>query len=97
LIDALDSHDKENAVEYAKVLMLKAFNANAWFTLTKHTLTHNIMRYIPMSQYTFEEICEQCYNAINRPTVIRAALKYDEHLYNEIRKADEWCKELVAQ
>ena len=29
LIDALDSRDKENAVEYAKVLMLKAFNANA--------------------------------------------------------------------
>lgn len=55
------------------------------------------MRYIPMSQYTFEEICEQCHNAINRPTVIREALKYDQHLYNEIRKADEWCKELVAQ
>jgi len=55
------------------------------------------MRYIPMSQYTFEEICEQCHNAINRPTVIREELKYDEHLYNEIRKSDEWCKELVAQ
>ena len=53
------------------------------------------MRYIPMSQYTFEEICQQCYNAINTPTVIREALKYDEHLYNEIRKADEWCKELT--
>ena len=25
------------------------------------------MRYIPMSQYTFEEICEQCRSAINRP------------------------------
>ena len=55
------------------------------------------MRYIPMSQYSFDEICAQCYNAINTPTVIREALKYDEHLYNEIRKADEWCKELVAQ
>jgi len=56
-----------------------------------------IMRYIPQSKYTFEEICEQCYNAINRPSVIESALKYDEHLYNEIRECDEWCKELVAQ
>lgn len=55
------------------------------------------MRYIPQSQYSFEEICEQCYNAINRPSVIESALKYDDHLYNEIRECDEWCKELVAQ
>lgn len=25
------------------------------------------MRYIPQSKYTFEEICEQCRSAINRP------------------------------
>ena len=36
-------------------------------TLSNHTFINNIMRYIPMSQYTFEEICEQCRSAINRP------------------------------
>jgi predicted DNA-binding protein YlxM (UPF0122 family) len=25
------------------------------------------MRYIPQSKYSFEEICEQCRSAINRP------------------------------
>jgi hypothetical protein len=29
LIDALDSHDRKNALKYAKVLMLKAFSADA--------------------------------------------------------------------
>jgi hypothetical protein len=29
LIDALDSHDKNSALKYAKVLMLKAFSAGA--------------------------------------------------------------------
>ena len=55
------------------------------------------MRYIPMSKYSYEEICAQCYNAINRPSVIRAAVEYDQNLYNEIRECDAWCKELVAQ
>jgi hypothetical protein len=54
------------------------------------------MRYIPMSQYSFDEIVEQCYNAINRTTPISEALKYDEHLYQEILKSDAWSQELIA-
>lgn len=39
------------------------------------------MRYIPQSQYTFDEICKQCYDAINRPqsvTVKPITVSYDE-------------------
>jgi hypothetical protein len=75
LIDALDSHDRKNALKYAKVLMLKAFSADAWLTLLKPFHFLYIMRYIPQSQYTFEEICEQCHNAINRPVSDTQELK----------------------
>jgi len=31
------------------------------------------MRYIPQSRYSFEEICQQCSDAINRPAVLTPA------------------------
>lgn len=37
-------------------------------SVTHSLLTNTQMRYIPQSQYTFEEICKQCYDAINPPT-----------------------------
>jgi hypothetical protein len=41
------------------------------------------MRYIPQSKYSFDEICEQCRNAVNRV----AEVKQDStDLYTEIRK-----------
>ena len=41
------------------------------------------MRYIPQSRYTFDEICQQCYDAINRPVVVKQkrTVSYDDILY----------------
>ena len=40
------------------------------------------MRYIPQSRYSFEEICEQCKNAINRiPTI---STPDDDSFYDEL-------------
>ena len=40
------------------------------------------MRYIPQSKYSFEEICEQCRAAINRPPV--SDLQQRVVTYNDI-------------
>jgi hypothetical protein len=42
------------------------------------------MRYIPQSKYSFEEICEQCRNAINPPQQDDNELASD--LYAQVRK-----------
>ena len=38
------------------------------------------MRYIPQSRYTFDEICKQCSDAINRPVVVnqKRTVSYDD-------------------
>ena len=41
------------------------------------------MRYIPQSQYTFDEICKQCSDAINRPSVVIKPITVS---YDEVRK-----------
>ena len=51
------------------------------------------MRYIPMSQYTFDEIVEQCRQAVNRP----ADIKQDStDLYTEVRKFYHYDDALTA-
>ena len=42
------------------------------------------MRYIPQSQYSFDEICQQCSDAINRPAVSHKPVVAD--VYSEVRK-----------
>jgi hypothetical protein len=50
------------------------------------------MRYIPQSQYTFDEIVQQCYDAINRiPTV---STPDDDSFYNELLQFEEY-RELI--
>lgn len=52
------------------------------------------MRYIPQSKYSFEEICEQCYNAINRPVSDKISQTVE---YDEVRKFLHYADtELVA-
>jgi hypothetical protein len=41
------------------------------------------MRYIPQSKYTFDEICEQCRAAINRPV---SDTQERTDVYAEVRK-----------
>ena len=42
------------------------------------------MRYIPQSRYTFDEICKQCSDAINRPTQQLQPVSVVD--YSEVRK-----------
>jgi hypothetical protein len=42
------------------------------------------MRYIPQSRYTFDEICKQCYDAINRPPSV--TIKPITVSYEDVRK-----------
>lgn len=53
------------------------------------------MRYIPQSRYSFDEICKQCSDAINRPVVVnqKRTVSYDDvlHFYRVENK------QLVAQ
>ena len=42
------------------------------------------MRYIPQSKYSFDDICKQCYDAINRPRTVNIkpiVVSYDEVLH----------------
>jgi hypothetical protein len=41
------------------------------------------MRYIPQSRYSFDEICEQCRAAINRPPSVKQASTVP---YNEVQR-----------
>jgi hypothetical protein len=51
------------------------------------------MRYLPMSSYSFDEICKQCSDAINRiPTV---STPYDDSFYDELLQFEEY-RELIA-
>ena len=42
------------------------------------------MRYIPQSKYSFDDICKQCYDAINRPPSVK--FKPITVSYDEVRK-----------
>ena len=62
------------------------------------------MRYIPQSRYTFDEICKQCSDAINRPTQQQQPVVvnvYDEvrkfYRYNDTAKFWSYDAPLVAQ
>ena len=62
------------------------------------------MRYIPQSRYTFDEICKQCSDAINRPTQQQQPVTvnvYDEvrkfYRYNDTAKFWSYDAPLVAQ
>jgi ABC-type transporter lipoprotein component MlaA len=57
-------------------------------------VTNNIMRYIPMSQYSFDEICEQCRAAINRSD---NDTQNSTDLYTEVRKFYHYDRELITQ
>jgi hypothetical protein len=50
------------------------------------------MRYIPQSRYTFDEIVQQCYDAINRiPTV---STSDDDSFYDELLQFETY-RELI--
>jgi hypothetical protein len=51
------------------------------------------MRYIPQSKYSFDEICKQCSDAINRPSV---NIKPITVAYSEVLKSDQWDKEFAT-
>ena len=46
------------------------------------------MRYIPQSRYSFDEIVEQCHQAINR--VSTDYVSNDDSLYQELVKFEEY-------
>lgn len=51
------------------------------------------MRYIPQSKYSFDEIVQQCHNAINRvPTV---STENDSEFYDELLQFEEY-RELIG-
>jgi hypothetical protein len=55
-----------------------------WLTLNTHTVINTLMRYIPQSKYSFDDICKQCYDAINRPSNV--TIKPITVSYDEVRK-----------
>ena len=71
----------------------------------RHTLFFiNLMRYIPSSRYTLDQIAEQCRAAINRPSQCHkpvAVNVYDEvrkfYRYNDTAKFWSYDAPLVAQ
>ena len=71
----------------------------------RHTLSlSTIMRYIPSSRYTLDEIAEQCRAAINRPAQYHKPVVinvYDEvrkfYRYNDTAKFWSYDAPLVAQ
>ena len=46
-------------------------------------VTDTLMRYIPQSRYSFDEICKQCFDAINRPPSVK---KVSTVPYNEVQR-----------
>ena len=51
------------------------------------------MRYIPQSKYSFDEIVQQCYDAINRiPTNSKPS---DDDFYSELLQFEEY-RELIG-
>jgi|688.fasta_scaffold207085_4 predicted aldo/keto reductase-like oxidoreductase len=52
------------------------------------------MRYIPQSKYSFDDICKQCYDAINRPSNV--TIKRITVSYNDVLKSDQWDKEFAT-
>jgi len=66
------------------VVQLNSDVFDLWFTLNTHTVINTLMRYIPQSKYSFDDICKQCYDAINRPPSVKfkpIAVSYDEVLH----------------
>ena len=66
------------------VIQLNSEVFDLWLTLSTYTVTHNLMRYIPQSKYSFDDICKQCYDAINRPRTVNIkpiTVSYDEVLH----------------
>ena len=52
------------------------------------------MRYIPQSKYSFDDICKQCYDAINRPPSV--TIKPITVSYTEVLKSDQWDREFAT-
>ena len=52
--------------------------------LITHTFVITLMRYIPSSRYTFDEIVDQCRAAVNRPSQSTPAPASVD--YSEVRK-----------
>ena len=61
--------------------------------LITHTFVISLMRYIPMSQYTFEEIVEQCLQAVNSCS---DDTQDSTDLYAEVRKFYHYDDALTA-
>jgi hypothetical protein len=51
------------------------------------------MRYLPMSSYSFDEICKQCSDAINRRPDVK---QESTDLYTEVRKFYHYDEVLTA-
>ena len=90
--DVFDFQELVSDSGIAKCTSHKAATGSTKY-LSQHTLTHTLMRYIPSSHYTFDEIVQQCYDAINRiPTM---STPNDDSFYNELLQFEEY-RELIA-
>jgi hypothetical protein len=75
------------------VIQLNSDVFDFWLIFKTHTLPNTLMRYVPSSSYTFDEIVQQCYDAINRiPTM---STPNDDSFYNELLQFEEY-RELIA-
>lgn len=77
------------------VIQLNSDVFDFWGSLTPkpHTFVINPMRYIPMSQYTFDEICEQCRQAV---LTAKSDTQDSTDLYTEVRKFYHYSNPLLV-
>ena len=85
-----DESDVADSVrlKIAKLVALTEHNISIWITQTLRSLVNTSMHNITASRYTFDEIVQQCFDAINRiPTVSTSS---DDSFYNELLQFEEY-------
>lgn len=76
------------------VVQLNSDVFDLWLTHKTHTVINTLMRYIPQSKYSFDEICKQCSDAINRPSSVN--IKPITVSYDEVRKFYHYSNSLLV-
>ncbi len=85
-----DESDVADSVrlKIAKLVALTEHNISIWITQTLRSLVNTPMHNVTASRYTFDEIVQQCFDAINRiPTVSTSS---DDSFYNELLQFEEY-------
>ena len=85
-----DESDVADSVrlKIAKLVALTEHNISIWITQTLRSLVNTSMHNVTASRYTFDEIVQQCFDAINRiPTVSTSS---DDSFYNELLQFEEY-------